>query len=445
MKRILIYAPLLLVTFIPSISNVKAATFTATSCSQTDVQQQVDAASDGDLVVIPAGSCTWVSYVSWSNKNISLVGAGIDKTVITADSTMAFSVVNNKKSSFRISGMTIQGIGNSQKVFKLNSEASSTGVKGWRIDHIRFNFSKPNGIYAFYISGINWGLIDNCIFDGAGYLGVVVAGYVSSDGWPPPNGLGYYSWSQPLTFGNDEAIYVEDCTWNFPVGSYVSSVNDMYYGGKMVFRYNKVTNTYYQSHAARGQDRGGNIWSEVYNNTFNSTDPNWTRAIHIRGGSGIIYNNTFAGYFSTIHVDNQRSCGANTSLPFGACDGTSSWDGNAPGETGWPCLDQIGRGPGPVGNQPSLPLYGWNNGSDPSCAMNGPCNNNRIISLNTACLSPNHIKTTGDKPTHSDGSLDFINSGSNQKPGYTHYAYPHPLREAVTSAIEPPRNMHISQ
>ena len=63
-------------------------------------------------------------------------------------------------------------------------------------------------------------------------------------------------------------------------------------------------------------------------------------------------------------------CGASRPWlpPSALCDGKSPWDGNQDA-TGWPCLDQIGRGgdnapfngtPPPF-PQKSEPAYFWNN------------------------------------------------------------------------------------
>ena len=47
---------------------------TAASCSQADIQNSINSASDGATVVVPNGSCTWTGYVQLSNaKGVSLV------------------------------------------------------------------------------------------------------------------------------------------------------------------------------------------------------------------------------------------------------------------------------------------------------------------------------------------------------------------------------------
>ena len=58
---------------IPVVS--RADTHTAASCSQADVTAAISAASDGDVVIVPAGNCTWGSTLI-INKGISLQGPG---------------------------------------------------------------------------------------------------------------------------------------------------------------------------------------------------------------------------------------------------------------------------------------------------------------------------------------------------------------------------------
>ena len=59
-----------------------AATRTAASCSRADVATAVNSAGDGDTIVIPAGTCTWTTNLTISNKILTLQGAGMDQTVI---------------------------------------------------------------------------------------------------------------------------------------------------------------------------------------------------------------------------------------------------------------------------------------------------------------------------------------------------------------------------
>ena len=72
----------LLLSLFPVV-DATAATIQASNCSRDAVLSAVNSARDGDIVVIPAGNCTWNSTVSISDKSITLQGAGIDRTVIT--------------------------------------------------------------------------------------------------------------------------------------------------------------------------------------------------------------------------------------------------------------------------------------------------------------------------------------------------------------------------
>jgi len=378
------------------------------------LQSAINSSVDGDIVNIGAGSCT-AGGVSWSNKNIVVQGQGIGVTTVSG---LSFTVSNTTKSSFRITGMSV----GAPAQWRVDAGNRETGIKGWRIDHIAFSYPSCGQNIAIWIQGINWGLIDNSTFNNAGNA-IFISGYAEGtdevNPWPADGtpGMGGFSWLLPLNLGTDDALYIEDNSFTLANGCYYG-VGDSYYGGRSVFRHNTVSNAYWQNHAARGAERGGNLKAEIYNNDFNATDPAWYRAIHMRSGTGVIFNNSLRGAFTTMQVDNQRSDGQSTGTPFGACDGSSSWDGNTPGQAGWPCLDQIGRGPGPFPNQPSVPLYIWNNGSAIGCSTGGSCANN--------------ITMVGDGDAHVQAGRDFINNGTTPKPGYTPYTYPHPLRSGTT-------------
>ncbi len=392
------------------------------------LQNAVNSSADGDIVNIGAGNCS-AGTITWANKNITVRGQGIGVTTVSG---LNFNVTTTTKASFRISGMSV---GAPSTNWKVNALDRKTGIKGWRIDHIAWSYPGCAQNIAIQLYGMTWGLMDHNTFSGAGNA-IFITGWAENtdevNPWPPDGnpGMGGYSWLQPLNLGTDEALYVEDNTFTMPTGCYFG-VGDSYYGGRSVFRHNKVTNAYWQNHAARSYERGGNLKAEIYNNDFYATDSAWYRAIHIRSGTGVVFNNTLRGYFNTMNVDNQRSDGANTSSPFGACNGSSPWDGNVSGQAGWPCLDQIGRGPGQYPNQPSEPLYVWNNGSSIGCSTGGSC--------------ANDIKMTNQTPDpHVLAGRDYINS-SGPRPGYTPYVYPHPLQfdsgPAPSTPPEPPSNL----
>jgi hypothetical protein len=117
--------------------------------------------------------------------------------------------------------------------------------------------------------------------------------------------------------------------------------------------------------------------------------------------------------------------------PWGFCNGSNVWDGNT-NSTGYPCLDQPGRGKGtlmsnfnptPVGwtQQVADPIYVWNN------TLNGT-------------QSP----FRSNSPEVVVEGRDFHNGTA--KPNYTPYTYPHPLTQSSSpspTAPAAPRNLRI--
>jgi hypothetical protein len=111
---------------------------------------------------------------------------------------------------------------------------------------------------------------------------------------------------------------------------------------------------------------------------------------------------------------------------WGKCDGTSKWDGNTPGQNGYPCLDQIGHvfGPSPGGANLLEPLYEWNNTHDRADVD--------LIVGSSHANADRHIVQ----------GRDFIND--TPRPGYAPFPYPHPLRSGDPVATPAaPTNLRI--
>ena len=156
---------------------------------------------------------------------------------------------------------------------------------------------------------------------------------------------------------------------------------------------------------------------------------------------------------NNIRVDDERRLESQViGPPLGQCNDSSSYNGNkgTGNEVGWPCIDQIGRGSGPIRSQASTPLYAWNNGSSASCAPDDVCTNSNVWSVNNDGLNAyrgtghpwnsNHIKSTA----HAYGEVDFVNNNSTPKSGYIAFAYSHPLQGAdPTARLLPPSNLRI--
>src|SRR5438445_4590235 len=90
-------------------SHAFGATVTAANTSGPAVQAAINSAADGDTVMVPAGSSTWTSQITAAGKGINLVGAGIDRTIITygmANNNAMLMVDNLGNKRFTLSGFT---------------------------------------------------------------------------------------------------------------------------------------------------------------------------------------------------------------------------------------------------------------------------------------------------------------------------------------------------
>jgi hypothetical protein len=391
---------------------------TAASVAKADVQTAINASADGDTVYIPAGSYDigTTGEIDITDKAISLIGAGVGQTVYSSSGTYgAVSAKNPDGKPVRISGIS----------FNFTS-GFGVGIGGnckqWRIDHC--NFSSSVFLVGVYVittaisTNLAYGVVDNCNFTNCRVL-------VSYGG-------GHQSWRDPLGLGDSSATYVEDCVFTFEL--FGNALDDSQ-GGRMVFRYNKVYNSSIDAHSlALGFTTffyRANRKIEFYENDFYAvahTPPvNNYSAMRPRGGTGVVFNNrvhnqTGEAYNMALLLDNVRDY-ETKAAPLLRCDGTNPLDGNStPADSGWPCLDQIGRStdyqiPNDTNRLPqaSEPLWAWNNTIDGV----------RSVTV-VADYSALHIKR----------DRDYVDT-TIAKPGYTAYTYPHPLRNESAPPVIP--------
>ena len=128
------------------------ATYTASSCQESAVQTAINNEQahpvDGDVISIPAGSCSWSSQLTQTfNNSVTIQGAGAvsattggasttgsDLTIITntgSNDAMAITTVSGK--SFRITGIAI--VTSTPSNGLLDIDGTSTSV---RVDHCHF-------------------------------------------------------------------------------------------------------------------------------------------------------------------------------------------------------------------------------------------------------------------------------------------------------------------
>jgi len=331
----------------------QAATITAASCSQADVQTALKSAADGDTVAIPAGTCAWTSTVTYTVVgSLTIQGAGSQTTVGGGDVTVliqnvptgnAMLVVNTiTGASFRLTGITFKG-GTTGQGFN-----GAVVVRGFsqsvRVDHSHFQSLSD---LALNMDQWEYGVVDHSLFDLTGANNGIRVEHANWNNDVHGNG----SWSDLAYFGTNKAIYAENNTFNCPNSAGYS--NDADNGSHLVFRYNAMNNCYFQVHDQTIDDRGPRMF-ELYKNTFtwSGTNGDQASATFLRGGTGLFWGNTitnFAGV-GTLWTDRQSANVGSAAPPngwgfCGTAHGPSGWDQNND-SNGYACIDQIGRGKG---------------------------------------------------------------------------------------------------
>jgi hypothetical protein len=291
--------------FFTVLGQVEAKTITAANPSLAAVSTAIASAVDGDTVIIPVGTATWTSQlVIPSTKSIAILGPespdsplfGTGQAVITDNtdkSNSSWSVniplsLTTKATGFpRISGIRFQG-GN-----------VGSGVNGMihvygtspqlRIDHCIFTLTNCHAITVeHYVRGV----IDHCTFDQTSHaLGAV---YIHHNTWNiPGSDFGDASRAAPSTMGTADAMYVEDSTFTNPNASTFCFGVDGWMGSRMVIRHCALTNVIIAVHGTDSGDRyRGARHVEWYNNTIACNGFGMNTFFGMRGGTGVIFNNT---------------------------------------------------------------------------------------------------------------------------------------------------------
>lgn len=387
-----------------------AAERLAPSCSRDDVGATVAAASPGDVVLIPAGTCSWTVGLA-VDKPLTLRGAGQTATVlrdgVPKDSpTQANLILVDDAPGFRLTELTIEGQAQDPDVYNRGHVLIAGATSGFRVDHVTFKDTVTVGVRSV---GRSTGLVDHCTFDYDFHGGVDVW----HDRWDGGS-WGDTSWATPSNFGSDDLVVIEDCSF-INRASGAGGFVGVQAGGRAVVRHNHVrADTFFLSGTdSAGRFRGGRHF-EVYANTLETDAPSLWTAIAVEGGTGVIFDNVVDSRFSSaVNLEVRRT--VNAPAVWGRCNGSSPLDQNSQ-PNGYACLDMVGRGQGAllrgdtpmpaVWPQQSLePVYIWNNTFDGGALIR-------------------------------NGAPDFVAAGREYlvgmpKPGYVPFQYPHPL------AVEP--------
>lgn len=245
----------------------------------------------GDTVVLPAGSATWGVIDEHSgDKRFSVQTAGVtvrgqsDNTVITIAEDGPYFI--NPVIVLMADNVTF---GWMKFIMPVAHDVSlfTVGNPGCRISHVtRIQNHNPDTTPGAYVGsgyfllqqGVTGTLIDNCTITSA----------VGNDEWiftrGPTN-----AWQSNSPIGTSQVdVFVEDCTFNG--GSGYSDANS---NARHVFRFNTIgAGIKLDAHGVASNSPARSFRSvEYYNNTWVGAGT----AFEIRGGTGMVFNNTGVG------------------------------------------------------------------------------------------------------------------------------------------------------
>jgi hypothetical protein len=268
---------------------------------------------------------------------------------LAADQAL-FTVQTKLGKLYRLTGIEFRA-GSRTKSFGKGCVVVTGDTKTFRIDNCKFDGIRNRPVV---IRNAACGVIDHNLFFSQSKSQQIT---IFHDKWGGGD-WGDGSWSTPIDWGGPNAVYIED---NIFAASSANSggVLDEYGGARFVFRHNRVTNAVVASHGtgSTGRFRSVRHW-EIYNNLFVAEPKTSKNAIHMRGGTGVVFSNTVVGFskFLTLHTYRFHSA----FRMWSGSDGTSGWDLNDPkiyvaGKAG----EGSGAGPNGTGGKLVVPGVNW--------------------------------------------------------------------------------------
>jgi hypothetical protein len=406
------------------------ATITLTPAQSADpaqVQAALNSAADSDSVILPNGSYTWTKQVSLSGKSIKLLGES--KGGVTLVNNIPPGSTWKTRPLLNLSSSKLSTLEVANLAFTIGSNNSSGSYMGiaqctlWSAEGRPFylhdcaftiNQAIAKGLQLF----TNGGVVSRCTFKSnmSSYSDGIVM-QASTDTYKSVSTLG------TLDSGGTKNTYVEDCEFRDVGVGYSLDMSDC---ARMVVRHCKFINSYIGSHGQESSPFGCRHY-EIYNNTFTvpNTSSNTQDFCWLRGGTGVIFDNSFdPQYYKScvmmqiLALTKNEQIGCQTQYPVPRQVG-QGWSGASGSYSypGWPA-----NGSGYITD----PLYIWNNTKNASAAW-----------VTFGDSSPDQCgNNLHSKDFIREGRDYFLNAGA--KPGYSSFVYPHPLTSGSPPIEQPP-------
>ena len=311
-------------------------TRTAANNALATVQAQVDAANDGDLIIVPTGSVTWAGPIILpTNKGVTIQCATLNACTINSGTSTAFQM--NFWSSqidffYRISGFNFTFTGGGFAVIWFCGSGGCTGnLTNLRIDHNAFTLG-TTGVAIFCGDNTStlscYGVADHNTLNatGNGAFQNQIAGNTPNPPQPPP-------------LGTANNFFMEDNTVTFSTMTNAGEgCIDGWGGNDTVWRFNTTTDCLLTSHGVTHS--GGPQNFEIYGNTFKvdagataAGFDDCTRCWHHQGSGTILaFNNQFTQRVGAAHSTDPQGIadyrayvtGPSIDGSFSTCDGTAN-------------------------------------------------------------------------------------------------------------------------
>ncbi len=346
--------------------------YTAESCNQSAVNTLINGpthtAVNGDIIVIPAGTCTWTSGITINvsitlagsgspNAGPSTFGAGTLDTIILDDvpSTGPLFQVEIPYVSgalFRLTTLDIEPESSTTSLFSPISIAgtcTSSGCPNVRVDNIglglttQWNESGNSSNAATMLRCDNiFGVLDhNTQPTGS----TVWFANISLSSYLGVGSFGDNSWAQADSFGTGNELYMENNSIYTQ-----ESVNDAEFapvgggigGGRVAGRFNQInpTNGFFVAFTFHGLDTTGRNQGgrsiEAYGNTINCQNGSCGGGVAgFRSGTGIVFGNNLeanytatGGFFDNVADMTVYRTVYTATGGWGPCGGSSPYDIN---------------------------------------------------------------------------------------------------------------------